>query len=207
MLLWINGAFGVGKTQTAFELHRRLPGSFVADPEWIGYAIHKMLPARMREDFQDRPQWRSAVRATLADVADSAVGIGGPIIVPMTLVNADYFDEIVGGLRSAGVDVRHHSLLASPEVLRARLRTRSAHWIARALARDPNETRAVQQIDRCVAALSTDRFARHIDTDHRTIDEVVETIARDNNLPLTHGRLGALRYQLRRARVGLQHMR
>ncbi len=23
MLLWINGPFGVGKTQTAFEIHRR----------------------------------------------------------------------------------------------------------------------------------------------------------------------------------------
>jgi tRNA A37 N6-isopentenylltransferase MiaA len=33
MLLWLNGPFGGGKTQTAHELQRRLPGSIVCDPE------------------------------------------------------------------------------------------------------------------------------------------------------------------------------
>jgi hypothetical protein len=33
MLLWINGPFGGGKTATAHELNRRLPGSAVCDPE------------------------------------------------------------------------------------------------------------------------------------------------------------------------------
>ncbi|NII70905.1 AAA family ATPase [Microbacterium ulmi] len=33
MLIWINGAFGAGKTHTAFELQRRLVGAHVADPE------------------------------------------------------------------------------------------------------------------------------------------------------------------------------
>nr|WP_245699827.1 AAA family ATPase [Streptomyces roseifaciens] len=32
MLLWINGPFGGGKTQTAYEIRRRLPGSVVRDP-------------------------------------------------------------------------------------------------------------------------------------------------------------------------------
>ena len=71
MLVWINGAFGAGKTQTAFELHRRLPDSHVADPELIGYGIHRMLPPAARNDFQDRPQWRTAVAATLADAVDA----------------------------------------------------------------------------------------------------------------------------------------
>ncbi|MBQ9717880.1 MAG: tunicamycin resistance protein, partial [Clostridia bacterium] len=37
MILWINGTFGSGKTQTAAELHRRIPDSFVYDPENVGY--------------------------------------------------------------------------------------------------------------------------------------------------------------------------
>lgn len=37
MLLWINGPFGGGKTQTAHELQRRLPGSVICDPEYVGY--------------------------------------------------------------------------------------------------------------------------------------------------------------------------
>ena len=37
MIVWINGAFGAGKTLTAGEIHRRLPDSVVYDPEDVGY--------------------------------------------------------------------------------------------------------------------------------------------------------------------------
>ncbi|GAA5154031.1 hypothetical protein GCM10023321_25230 [Pseudonocardia eucalypti] len=42
MLMWINGPFGGGKTQTACELHRRLPGSLVCDPEEVGYGLRRV---------------------------------------------------------------------------------------------------------------------------------------------------------------------
>lgn len=29
MIIWLNGAFGSGKTQTAYELHRRLRNSYI----------------------------------------------------------------------------------------------------------------------------------------------------------------------------------
>ncbi|BDC72637.1 tunicamycin resistance protein [Prescottella equi] len=202
MLVWINGAFGAGKTQTAFELHRRIPGSHVADPELIGFAIHKMLPAAARDDFQDRAQWRSAVIATLADAVTAHAG---PVIVPMTLVNSDYFDEITTGLAAEEVDVRHFTLVASPETLRRRLRTRGGHWLGRAVGRD--ETWAMQQIDRCVTALAADRFAEHVDTDTRTVDEIVEHLGDRLNLQLERPRLHPVRYQLRRAAVGIRHVR
>ncbi|AOO60311.1 hypothetical protein [Bacillus velezensis] len=44
MIIWINGAFGSGKTQTAFELHRRLKPSYVYDPEKMGFAMRSMIP-------------------------------------------------------------------------------------------------------------------------------------------------------------------
>ncbi|MFC4777768.1 AAA family ATPase [Paenibacillus sp. GCM10023252] len=43
MIIWVNGAFGAGKTQSASELHRRLPNSFVFDPENAGYYIRKNM--------------------------------------------------------------------------------------------------------------------------------------------------------------------
>ena len=62
-LVWINGPCGVGKTATAFELHRRLPGSVVCDPEHVGFGMRRMLPASIRRGFwQDIPAWRHAVR-------------------------------------------------------------------------------------------------------------------------------------------------
>lgn len=59
MIIWVNGAFGSGKTQAAYELHRRIPNSYVYDPENAGYFIRDNLPADVkRGDFQHYPMWR-----------------------------------------------------------------------------------------------------------------------------------------------------
>lgn len=202
MLIWINGAFGSGKTLIAHELQRRLDEALVTDPEVLGFALQRMLPGSQREDFQDLPQWRSGVLATLVQ-ADAAYD--GHLIVPMTIVRDDYFDEIVGGLRSSGVNVRHYALTATPATLRKRLRTRSAYLIGKALGRD--ETWAIAQIDRCVSALANEHYATHIPTDGIPPDEVVENIARDAGLRLTHPRLSPVRQRLRRLEVGVRHIR
>jgi hypothetical protein len=74
MLVWINGPFGVGKTATAFELHRRLPGSAVCDPGHVGFGMRRMLPASVRGNFQDIPAWRHAVRSCATSTGASAPG-------------------------------------------------------------------------------------------------------------------------------------
>jgi len=200
--MWINGAFGAGKTHTAHELQRRVDGSRVADPELLGFALQKMLPPDARGDFQDLPQWRTGVVATLRQA--EAVN-EGTVIVPMTLVRDAYFDEIVGGLRSSGIDVQHYALTATPETLRRRLQARLAYVGGRLLGRD--ETWAIQQIDRCVSALSDARYATHVPTDDRSVDEVVETIAADAKLPLSRPRLSPVRFQARRLTVAARHIR
>jgi hypothetical protein len=65
MLVWINGPFGGGKTATAYELRRRLPGSAVCDPEHVGFGMRRMLPAALRANFQDLPAWRYSVTELL----------------------------------------------------------------------------------------------------------------------------------------------
>ena len=69
MLLWINGPCGVGKTATAFELNRRLPGSVVCDPEHVGYGMRRMLPRSLKRRWQDIPAWRHAVSVACAVTA------------------------------------------------------------------------------------------------------------------------------------------
>jgi hypothetical protein len=202
MLVWINGAFGAGKTVVAHELRRRLGDGQLADPEILGFAMHKMLPAGERRDFQDLPQWRSAVLATLIQ-AEAACD--GQLIVPMSIVRDDYFDEIIGGLRSSGVDVRHYALTATPDTLRRRLRLRTGYVIGRALGRD--ETWAMAQINRCVNALAGERYCTHVPTDHLTPDEVVELIAADAGLELTRLRLSPPRERLRRLEIAIRHIR
>lgn len=53
--VWLNGSFGVGKTQTAFALRRRLPGSFVCDPEQLGFGLHRMTLPELRGIFRTCP--------------------------------------------------------------------------------------------------------------------------------------------------------
>src|SRR4051812_373278 len=111
MIIWINGAFGAGKTQTAFELNRRIPNSFVYDPENIGYFIGKNIPNNIKkDDFQDHDIWRELNFSIIKYIEDNSEGV---LIIPMTVVNPKYFNEIVGKLRGQGVEVKHFSLMAS----------------------------------------------------------------------------------------------
>jgi hypothetical protein len=70
MLVWINGPFGGGKTQTAYELQRRLARSVVCDPEHLGFGLRRMMPAQIRGNFQDLPAWRRGVIEVLDLVLD-----------------------------------------------------------------------------------------------------------------------------------------
>jgi len=62
-------------------------------------------------------------------------------------------------------------------------------------------------VDRCVRALESERFATHVDTERRSIDEVVEEIAARAGLALVRPRGGRVASALRRAGVHLRHLR
>ena len=98
----------------------------------------------------------------------------GTIIVPMTLVNPQYFDEIVGRLRADGAEVKHFALLASRETLLQRLSSRG----------DQSDSWPARQIDRCVVSLSRELFEHRIDTDRITVEEVIERIASEAGIRL-----------------------
>jgi len=165
MIIWINGAFGAGKSQTAFELHRRLPGSYVYDPENAGYFIRKNVPKRIAlGDFQDYPMWREINYGMLRHLEREYNGV---VIAPMTLVNPQYFDEIVGKLRDDGATVHHFALCASKQKLLQRLKSRG----------EGRGSWAAAQIDRCIAALSDEKFSRHIDTEGNSLTDNAEEIA------------------------------
>lgn len=191
MIVWINGAFGGGKTHTSYELVRRTDGTVLIDPELVGYGLQRTLPPGQRIDFQDMPAWRTGVIEVLDRVERS--GVYEAAIVPMTLVDQDYSTEIHDGLRSMGHEVVHIALMASPATLRRRLRRRAA-GIMRL------ETWAMQQIDRCTTALAT-MDAHRIDTDAADLDAVVEHVARIAGLELVRVPLPPVRAQLRRLRV------
>ena len=118
MIIWVNGAFGSGKTTLTSELHRRLPDAVVFDPEDVGYVLMQAVPAPTG-DYQDLPSWRHLV-------AEHALTLrrfhATTLIVPMTLVNRQYFDEIIGTLREAGEKVHHVFLDLPAGILESRIR-------------------------------------------------------------------------------------
>ncbi|MGN9817635.1 NUDIX domain-containing protein [Streptomyces sp. SD11] len=120
IVVWINGAFGAGKTTTARELIDLIPNSTLFDPELIGTGLAHLLPAkRLAEvgDFQDLPIWRRLVVDTAAAMLSE---LGGVLVVPMTLLRQDYRDEIFGGLASRRIAVRHVLLAPAETILRER---------------------------------------------------------------------------------------
>ncbi len=208
MLVWINGPFGGGKTQTAYELHRRLPGSVVCDPERVGFGLKRTVPSGVIDDFQDVRAWRAGVVETL----DLTLRAGhSPVIVPMTVVDERYFAETVGRLRELGHDVRHFALLARHETVLRRLRERIPVLVALRLVRGDRglrrESFAVASLDRCLAALRRPEFAEHLQTDDIGITEVVERIAASAGLPLAANDERPWRATARRTLVGVRHIR
>ncbi|MGW1535183.1 AAA family ATPase [Streptomyces aureus] len=208
MLLWINGPFGGGKTQTAHEIRRRLPGSVVCDPEHAGFGLHRMLPPELRGDFQDLVSWRQGV----VEVLDLALAKrDGVVIVPMTVTNPVYFGETVGRLRELGHDVRHFTLLAERETVLRRLRERGfGHLVGRVAGKDTplrRESWAVGQLDHCLERLREPEFAEHLWTDRTTVARTADRIAVLAGLTLAPNRDGALRGRLRRTTTSMRHIR
>ncbi|MFG1671918.1 AAA family ATPase [Streptomyces sp. Y7] len=217
MLLWINGPFGGGKTQTAHEIQRRLPGSVICDPEHAGFGLRRTLPPELRgargrrpliDNFQDLTSWRQGV----VEVLDLALTRhDGVVIAPMTVTNSDYFAETVGRLGELGHDVRHFSLLAQRETVLKRLRERGfghlLQYVAGKNAGLRRESWAVRQLDHCLERLREPEFAEHLWTDHATVPRTADRIAVLAGLRLRPNNEGALRTRLRQAGVGVRHIR
>jgi RNase adaptor protein for sRNA GlmZ degradation len=172
MIIWINGAFGSGKTQTAFELQRRLTGAFVYDPENAGYFIRDNIPKGLElYDFQDFIMWREFNYSMLKYITNKHDGI---IIVPMTITNPQYFEEIIGKLQKDGFIIKHFVLGASKSTILRRLKSRF----------EGENSWPAQQIDRCIEAFSTELFKQYIDTENLSIQEVVEKIGELSKIEL-----------------------
>lgn len=195
MIVWINGAFGSGKTTCAYELLKRLPNSMVYDPENIGYFMRKNIPRELHKaDFQDHEQWRMFNYEMLKYLSVSYDGI---ILAPMTLVNPQYYDEIIGRLVKEGIEVKHYILYAEKKTIEKRLNKRI----------ERGNTWAKQQTDRCIYAFHHDITEEKIITDNRSIDSIVEELAQKSGLTLLEDRRNQMKKWIDRTVTLLKHIR
>lgn len=175
MIIMLNGAFGVGKSTVAERLHAALPNSLIYDPEEVGYMLRhllKGLPLREEEayDFQNIEMWRTLVVAVAAGLVKR---YQQHLIVPMTLVNLDYFRYIRAGLAQLGHELYHFALIASVATIQQRLRQRG----------DTAGSWSFDQTQRCVTALQHEEFYEQIDTEAYDPDQIVEIILQRVNAP------------------------
>ena len=174
MMIWINGAFGAGKTTLADELHRRLPDALAFDPEYVGYILTRWVPSPESGDFQDIPLWRKLV-------AQFAIGLaaeyGRPLIIPMTLVNSAYREEIFGLIGDAGNQILHVFLDVPADELRRRI---DSQVLVENNPEADASSRAFRHrnVERCVAARDELPAGTLIlRGDQRTPDELADLVA------------------------------
>lgn len=165
-VVWINGCFSAGKTTVAQLLVARLGDAFLLDPEPIGVVLRDRLvpPSLYPGDFQDLGLWRTFTREAVIDAAERFAGV---VIVPMTVANPDYFEEVIA-TAARRVRLDHFTLTASRATI-----------LAREAAR-PDDTGdwARKTVDRVLPALADSRFGEHIDAETRTAIDVAEEIER-----------------------------
>lgn len=194
MIIWLNGAFGSGKTQTAYELHRRLGNSYVYDPENMGFLIRDNIPAGMqKDDFQDHPVWRDFTAGMVRYISEN---YDGHIIVPMTVTNKRYYQETVGKL-SERYPVEHIILYASKDTLLKRLASRF----------EGRRSWAARQIDRCISAFDRDITETKIYTDGLTVEETAVKAAAAAGLVLDEDRRSRFRKRVDRIVTQCRHIR
>jgi broad-specificity NMP kinase len=171
MIIWINGAFGSGKTQTALEINRRFKNSFIYDPENIGYFLNKNFPKDLIPDnFQDHTLWRLLNFEVIKNLHSHYNGI---LLIPMTLYDRNYFDEIIGKLLSHGIKVDHYILGADKETLLKRLSSRF----------DGKKSWPAKMIEICIDGFKNMiDVCIYIDTNKLKISEVVDIITENSKL-------------------------
>jgi len=118
VIVWLNGAFGCGKTTTAAELRSLIPSGRLFDPETVGYMLRPNLADHPVSDFQQWPPWRRLVVATATELARLT---GQHLIAAQTILTRACLEQIFAGLRGAGLPVFHVVLDADEDVLRQRI--------------------------------------------------------------------------------------
>lgn len=138
MIVWINGSFGVGKTTIAKILKEKLDNAVIYDPEVIGDFLMKTVSEK-KNDFQDYELWREINNNILKRLNKKYKFI----IVPMTITNRTYFEEIIKDLD----EVKHFILIATKKNIMKRLKKRknSTEW-------------AYNQVDRCINTFNNNSF-------------------------------------------------
>jgi AAA domain len=128
VIIWLNGAFGAGKTTTAAELAGTMPSARLFDPEMVGYLLMEYLKDHDFHDFQELPAWRTLVPAVTNEIARFT---GQHLIATQAVLNESYWKELQQGFKQHSLEVFHVVLHVDTEVLARRIKADELEQTAR----------------------------------------------------------------------------
>ncbi len=122
MVIWLSGAYGVGKSAAAGALAAKLPNALVFDAEEVGNAVRGSYPdCPYGYIFEDYPLWGEFCYQLLRDVHTR---FEKDLLVDMTLVREASRQRIIDRLRKDGIPVHFILLTASRQTIHDRILAR-----------------------------------------------------------------------------------
>ena len=104
MIVWISGAYGVGKSTLAKALVIKMDNAIVFDAEMVGDAVRENYPNEpYGVIYEDYPLWCEFNYKLLKDIHNT---FHYNIFVPMTLVRQNSYDKIIQRLLDDGIDTK-----------------------------------------------------------------------------------------------------
>ena len=160
MIIWISGAYGVGKSTLADAMAAKINNVLIFDAEEVGNAVRGSYPGcPYGYIFEDYPLWGEFCYMLLKDVHEK---FRKDILVPMTLLRKDSYG-IIDKLNRDGIDARLIVLEAGYQTVRDRI-----------LARGEEEGCWCMENIELARIGSAALPGLHIQTDERSIDKLVE---------------------------------
>jgi hypothetical protein len=118
VILWLNGAFGVGKTTVARHITAAEANWRLFDPELVGSMLRANLAGVAIVDFQDFAPWRTLVPVVAREIA---MHTGSDLVAVQTVIVEDYWKELRAGFEANGLELRHVVLDCDASTLRTRI--------------------------------------------------------------------------------------
>lgn len=166
MIIWISGAYGVGKSTLAKAMAEKMENALIFDAEEVGNAVRGNYPNNpYGYIFEDYPLWGEFCYKLLKDIHNK---FHKNILVPMTLVRSESY-KIIENLIRDGIETHFIILEASHQNIHDRI-----------LARGEDEgCWCMKNIEMARACSGSLPGGVHIETDGKSADELANIVLKN----------------------------